>query len=151
MKPENRLETFIRTGGLGAVRVGVPYSVVLATLGPTDEYIEDADPVYRYGDLEVYVDGSTGLVWMIQLEPFQGKVQLVPALELGAHIDVPVERRRFEDFLAARHIDYRAGEFHVPGQEELLISDSGVRVLFLDDGCVSSIAVVGSIPEHLRA
>jgi len=86
---------------------------------------------------------------MIQLEPFRARVRLAISLGVGEVLEVPSNRADLEAFLKRYGIHYETGEFHVPGQDEIKISDSGVRILFFEDGSISSLAAVGELPRHV--
>jgi hypothetical protein len=88
----DRLIAFLRTGSLGVLHTEVPYADILKLLGPTEAYINDVNPVYRYSQVEIYVNSTTGAVWMVQLEPFNGMVKAPSALEVGSYVDIPHNR-----------------------------------------------------------
>lgn len=116
----------MQSGRLGALQLGVPYREVLNALGPADRWIEGDYPLYGYRSIEVMVDNRTGLVDSIQIEPFRGSAEVPETLCPVGRIDVPAGKEEFSSLLEEWGIEYEFGEFHVPGQEELMIRESGV-------------------------
>jgi hypothetical protein len=116
---------------------------VARLLGEPDARIDGPDPVYRYAGVEIYVSGETGLVWMLQMDPFQQRVMLPPGLGAGDFLRVPEDRAEITGCLGEWAVEYELGEFHVPGQEDLRVRESGVFVFF-DDGAVVSLSVASS-------
>ena len=141
------LVSFLRTGSLGVLHTGVPYADILKLLGPAEACINDVNPVYRYSQIEIYVNGTTGVIWMVQLEPFNGMVKVPSPLEAGSYIDIPPNRAALVSFLDKWGIVHDIGEFHVTGQEELRIQESGVFVFYADDGQVTSLVAEGPLPR----
>ena len=138
----------METGELGPLRIGMPYGDVLKMLGPAPMSIDAPDPVHRYSQVEVYVDGLTDLVWMIQLEPWLGAVELPLELQLGRSLSVPADRAELVQLLEAWKITFEIGEHYVPGQEELKALDSAVIVHFSDDGELASLVKVGPLSRY---
>ena len=120
---------------------------MLKLLGPAEACINDVNPVYRYWQIEIYVNGATGAVWMVQLEPFNGMVRVPPSLESGSYIDIPPNRAALVGFLGKLGIVHEIGEFHVTGQEELRIREGRVFVFYADDGQVTSLVAEGPLPR----
>ncbi|MGW2255198.1 hypothetical protein ACWCXH_34180 [Kitasatospora sp. NPDC001660] len=146
MTAERTLDAFLRTGQFGAVRVGVPWSGLRALLGEPDARIEGDNPVFKYADLEIYVAGRTGTIWMVQLESFDAVSRLPAVLGLAEALRLPADRDGFVQYLEAHDLAYRVGEFHVAGQEEIAVRDSGVMVFFHEDGSFSAMSVTDRLP-----
>ena len=142
----NQLRPFMETGWLGPLHIGMPYRDMLEMLGPTHVLIDNPNPVYRYAQVEIYVDGHTDLVWMIQLEPLRGKLELPTGLGLERSLDVPASKDNLVRLLTEWGIGYEISEHHVPGQEELKTLAGGVMAYYFEDGELSSFVKAGTSP-----
>ncbi|MER5640489.1 hypothetical protein ABT095_26515 [Kitasatospora sp. NPDC002227] len=147
MTAADRLAEFLRTGRLGLLAVGASYAEVRAVLGSTELAIDGPDPVYKYAGVELYTDGATGLIRTVQLEPFGGVLRLPVELGLGDSLAVPADRDGLVELLDSQGLGHSLGEFHVPGQTDLMVHGSRVMAFCHENGELHSLAVSADRPR----
>lgn len=125
------ISIFLRTGNLGPIGLGTKKSVVHEYLGePNEKTVKGVRPeIWKYGDLQLaFVQGE---VSFIGLYPTESELTLPEALHIEDRmITGSIRIDQFLSYLQSQGIPSRIDEMLTFDDQQCLVLDSGISVLF---------------------